>query len=334
MTKRETKMQKIARLQLVKFVGMLSLVATAFTSVTHAQFPDKPIQFISPFAAGGANDYLTRLMAQHMGPILKTTIVVENKTGANGIVGATFVAKSSPDGYTVLMGNSATQGTNPSLYPNTPYDAIKDFAGISMIGFVPLVMAVDPRIGINSVAELLAYAKMNPGKIAFSSSGIGSTGHLAGEAFKSATGIDMIHVPYKGDAPAISDVAAGQIALSFVGVASATALYRGGKVKVIGVASSRRSSSMPDVPTFAESGYKIEISQWYGLFTRTGTSRANVEKMNAAAKLVLSRPEIQEAIIKQGAEPEYSTPEQLNAFAQSEVERFGAIIKRLNIKVE
>jgi tripartite-type tricarboxylate transporter receptor subunit TctC len=327
-------MSKYSAKRIVNLIAALGVVTLGFSGVAQAQFPDKPIQFISPFAAGGANDYLTRLMAQHMGPILKTTIVVENKSGANGIVGATFVAKAAPDGYTVLMGNSATQGTNPSLYPNTPYDAIKDFAPISMVGFVPLVMVVDPRLGINTVAELLAYAKKNPGKVAFSSSGIGSTGHLAGEAFKAASGIDMIHAPYKGDAPAIGDVAAGQIALSFVGVASATSLYKGGKVKVLGVASSRRSSSMPDVPTFAEAGYKIEVSQWYGLFARAGTPPATIEKMNAAAKVVLARPEIKEAIVKQGAEPEYSSPAQLGSFAQSEIERFGAIIKRLGIKVQ
>ena len=325
---------KLSARKILSALTVLSALTAGLSNIAHAQFPDKPIQFISPFAAGGANDYLTRLMAQHMAPILKTTIVVENKTGANGIVGATFVARAAPDGYVVLMGNSATQGTNPSLYPNTPYDAIKDFAAISMVGFVPLVMVVDPRLGINNVKDLLEYAKKNPGKVAFSSSGIGSTGHLAGEAFKAATGIDMIHAPYKGDAPAIGDVAAGQIALSFVGVASATALYKGGKVKVLGVASSRRSSSMPDVPTFAEAGYKIEVSQWYGLFARAGTPTATIEKMNAAAKEVLARPEIKEAIIKQGAEPEYSTAAQLNTFAQAEIERFGAIIKRLNIKVD
>jgi tripartite-type tricarboxylate transporter receptor subunit TctC len=327
-------MNKYSAKRIVNLIAALGVVTLGFSGVAQAQFPDKPIQFISPFAAGGANDYLTRLKAQHLGPILKTTIVVENKSGANGIVGATFVAKAAPDGYTVLMGNSATQGTNPSLYPNTPYDAIKDFAPISMVGFVPLVMVVDPRLGINTVAELLAYAKKNPGKVAFSSSGIGSTGHLAGEAFKAASGIDMIHAPYKGDAPAIGDVAAGQIALSFVGVASATSLYKGGKVKVLGVASSRRSSSMPDVPTFAEAGYKIEVSQWYGLFARAGTPPATIEKMNAAAKVVLARPEIKEAIVKQGAEPEYSSASQLGSFAQSEIERFGAIIKRLGIKVQ
>jgi tripartite-type tricarboxylate transporter receptor subunit TctC len=330
MTQRQTNLfKKIAA------VAGLTLSLTLTATQAFATFPDKPIQFISPFAAGGANDYLTRLMAQHMATELKGTIVAENKTGANGIVGATFVAKSAPDGYAVLTGNSATHGTNPTLYPKLPYDAVKDFAPISMVGFVPLTLSVDIRLGINNIAELIAYGKKNPGKLAFSSSGVGSTGHLAGEAFKAASGIDMVHAPYKGDAPAIGDVAAGQIALSFVGVASASALYQSGKIKVLAVASAKRSTTMPDVPTFAEAGFKdIEISQWFALFTRAGTPKETIDLMNAAAKNVLSRPEIQKGIITQGAEYQYSTPEQLAAFTLSEIKRFGDIIRRLNIKVD
>ena len=182
MNKRQTNvLKKIAA------VAGLTLSLTLTATQAFATFPDKPIQFISPFAAGGANDYLTRLMAQHMATELKGTIVAENKTGANGIVGATFVAKSAPDGYAVLTGNSATHGTNPTLYPKLPYDAVKDFAPISMVGFVPLTLSVDTRLGINNIADLIAYGKKNPGKLAFSSSGVGSTGHLAGEAFKAAS---------------------------------------------------------------------------------------------------------------------------------------------------
>ena len=302
-------------------------------AVAQAQYPDMPITFVSPFAAGGANDYLTRLMALQMGQTLKATIVADNKTGANGIVGATFVAKSAPDGYTLLMGNSATQGTNPTLYPNAPHDPINDFAPVSMVGFVPLVMVVDPKLGLNTIAELVAYGKKNPGKLAFSSSGIGSTGHLTGEAFKAAAGLDMVHAPYKGDAPAIADVAAGQVQITFVGVASASALYKAGRVKVLGVASAKRSSTMPDVPTLTEAGYKLEVSQWYALFARAGTPKPIIDKLNAAAKVVLEKPDVRVAIITQGAEPEYSTPEQLNTFFRAEIERFGDIIRRLNIKV-
>ena len=321
-----------SKLRMLLSASSIALCALSM-SFAQAQYPDKPITFVSPFAAGGANDFLTRLMAQQMAPILKATIVADNKTGANGIVGATFVAKSAPDGYTLLMGNSATQGTNPTLFPNAPYDAINDFAPVSMVGFVPLVLVVDPKLGLNTIAELVAFGKKNPGKLAFSSSGIGSTGHLTGEAFKMATGIDMVHAPYKGDAPAIADVAAGQVPITFVGVASASALYKAGRVKVLGVASAKRSSTMPDVPTLTEAGYKLEVSQWFALFARAGTPKPIIDQLNAAAKIVLEKPDVREAIIKQGAEPEYATPQQLDTFFRAEIKRFGDIIRQLDIKV-
>ena len=305
------------------------------TAPALAGFPDKPIQSVSPFAAGGANDYLTRLMAQQMGSDLGVSIVVDNKTGANGIVGASYVAKSAPDGYTLLMGNSATHGTNPSLYATLPYDPVKDFAPVGMVGFVPLVMAVDPRLGINTVEELVAYGRKNPGKLAFSSSGVGSTGHLTGEAFKAASGIDMVHAPYKGDAPAVGDVAAGQIPIAFVGVASASPLFNAGKIKVLAVASSRRSSSMPTVPTMAQAGFNgIEFSQWYALFARAGTPRESIDIMNKSLAKALAREDVQKGMATQGVEPEYSTPEQLDVFFRAEIKRFADIIHRLNIKPE
>lgn len=321
---------------LLQIARAAAMVAVALgVAPAQAAFPEKPIQSVSPFAAGGANDYLTRLMAQQMGSDLNVSIVVDNKTGANGIVGATFVAKSAPDGYTLLMGNSATHGTNPSLYANLPYDPVKDFAPVGMVGFVPLVLAVDPRLGINSVAELIEYGKKNPGKLAFGSSGIGSTGHLTGEAFKAASNIDMVHAPYKGDAPAVSDTVGGQLPISFIGVASALPMYKAGKIKVLAVASPRRSSSMPDVPTMAEAGYKdIEFSQWYALFARAGTPREAIDTMNNSMKKALAKEDVRKSIATQGAEPEYATPEQLDTFFKAEIKRFADIIRRLNIKPE
>ena len=322
-------------LHIARSALILMFVLGFTTEPALAGFPDKPIQSISPFAAGGANDYLTRVMAQQMGSDLHVSVVVDNKTGANGIVGASYVAKSAPDGYTLLMGNSATHGTNPGLYANLPYDPVKDFAPVGMVGFVPLVMAVDPRLGINTVEELVAYGKKNPGKLAFSSSGVGSTGHLTGEAFKAASGIDMVHAPYKGDAPAVGDVAAGQIPIAFVGVASASPLFNAGKIKVLAVASSRRSSSMPTVPTMAESGFKgIEFSQWYALFARAGTPRESIDIMNKSIAKALAREDVRKGMATQGAEPEYSTPEQLDTFFKAEIKRFADIIHRLNIKPE
>lgn len=315
--------------------GMLIAISQTWVPQALAAFPDHAIQSVAPFAAGGANDYLTRLMAQHMGTELKVSIVVDNKTGANGIVGASFVAKSAPDGYTLLMGNSATHGTNPSLYQNMPYDPVADFAPVSMIGSVPIVLAVDPKLGINTVVELIAYGRKNPGKLAFGSSGIGGTGHLAGEAFKAATGLDVVHAPYKGDAPAVADAAGGQVPMAFIGIASAAPLYNAGKVKVLAVASPNRQASMPNVPTMTEAGFKdIEFSQWYALFARAGTPKGTITKLNEAAKVALARDDVKASMATQGAEPAYSTPEQLNTFFQAEIKRFAEIIKKLNIKAQ
>lgn len=320
------------------FRNIFSILLIAMSAcATHAQaaFPDHAIQSVAPFAAGGANDYLTRLMALHMGNALKVSIVVDNKTGANGIVGASFVAKSAPDGYTLLMGNSATHGTNPSLYLNMPYDPIKDFAPVSMVGSVPIVLAVDPKLGINTVAELIEYGKKNPGKLAFGSSGIGGTGHLAGEAFKAASKLDVVHAPYKGDAPAVADAAGGQVAMAFIGIASAAPLFTAGKIKVLAVASPTRQASMPNVPTMAEAGFQdVVFSQWYALFARAGTPKETIEKLNQAAKTSLAREDVQASMATQGAVPSYSTPEQLNTFFQAEIKRFADIIQRLNIKAQ
>ncbi len=318
-----------------RLAACLMLWCAVLTGTSHAAFPDKAIQSVSPYAPGGANDYLTRLMAQHMGMALNTSIVVDNKTGANGIVGASYVAKSAPDGYTLLMGNSATHGTNPGLYPNLPYDPVKDFAPVSMIGYVPIVLAVDPKLGVHTVAELIAYGKKNPGKLAFGSSGIGGTGHLAGEAFKAATHLDMVHAPYKGDAPAVADAAGGQVPMAFIGVASAAPLFAAGRILVLAVASANRAPSMPTVPTMAQAGFKdLEFSQWYALFARGGTPKQTIDILNAAAKTALAKDEVIQSMATQGAESAYSTPAELETFFKAEIKRFAEIVKRLNIKAE
>jgi tripartite-type tricarboxylate transporter receptor subunit TctC len=303
--------------------------------VAHADYPDKPIQAVSPYAAGGANDFLTRLMAQQMSTVLKANIIVDNKSGANGIVGAGYVAKSAPDGYMLLMGNSATHGTNPTLYKSLPYDPDKDFAPVGMVGSVPIVLVVNTGLGVNSVAELLAYGKSHPGKLAFGSSGVGGTGHLAGEAFKAATHLDMVHVPYKGDAPAVADAMGGQVQMAFVGVASAAPLLASGKIKILAVASAKRSGSLPDVPTMAEAGYKdVEFAQWYALFARAGTPKTTIDKLNQATRIVLAKDEVKKSLATQGADPAYMTPAELDTFYTSEIKRFADIIHRLGIKAE
>ncbi len=315
----------------LRFAAAMGLVLGA--AAAHAEYPDKPIQIVSPYAAGGANDSLTRLMAKNIGEELKANVVAENRAGANGIVGASYVAKSAPDGYTLLMGNSATHGTNPTLYANLSYDALKDFAPVGMVGAVPIVLAVNKALNINTVQELIAYGKKHPSKLSFGSSGVGGTGHLAGEAFKAATGLDMVHIPYKGDAPAVTDAMGGQVSMAFVGVASAAPQMQSGRIKIIAVANKQRLASLPDVPTLAEAGLKdLEFMQWYALVTRAGAPAATIDKLNLAIKASQGKEDVKKTMASLGAEAINMTPAELAAFINSEITRFGKIIRDLNIQ--
>ncbi|KRC70867.1 Tripartite tricarboxylate transporter family receptor [compost metagenome] len=310
------------------------LLAAGFVLPAMAEYPaDRPVQFVSPYAAGGANDYLTRLMARYMGEEMHANVIVDNKSGANGMIGAATVVKSKPDGYTILMGNSATHGTNPTLYKKQPYDASKDFTPVAMVASVPIVMVVNAGLGINNVQELLQYGKTH--RLSFGSSGVGGTGHLTGEAFKAASGLDMVHVPYKGDSPAVTDAMGGQVDLAFVGTASATTQQSSGRIKILAVAHPGRTRALPDVPTMAEAGFPgLEFSQWYALFAPAGTPEAVVQKLNAANKVALANPEVQKSLDSQSAEGTYRTPDQLRDFYQSEIKRFGDWIKKLNLSAE
>lgn len=316
-----------------KSVTALVLGAMCTLGVAHADYPhEKPLTVISPYAAGGANDFLTRLMAKELGEKLKITAVADNKPGANGIVGASFVVKAQPDAYTLLMGNSATHGTNPTLYPDAPYDPVKDFEPVGMVGAVPIVLAIHAGLGINSVQELLDYGKKNPGKLSFGSSGIGGTGHLAGETFKSQTGLDIIHVPYKGDAPATTDAMGGQVSMAFVGVASAAPQLASGKIKILAVAHPNRLASLPDVPTMKEAGVDgVEFSQWYALVTRAGADPARIQLLNQTVRQIVADENVKKSVATLGAETLDMTPEQLRDFIQNEISRFRKIIQDLKL---
>lgn len=312
---------------------LMAILGGVLTGTSFAGYPEKPITFVSPYAVGGANDFLTRLMAKYMGDELKSRTVVDNKTGANGIVGAAFVAKSAADGYTLLMGNSATHGTNSTLYKKLPYDAKNDFKPVAMVGSVPIVLVVSTKLNISTVKELIQYGTSH--KLSFGSSGQGGTGHLTGEAFKAATGLDAVHIPYKGDSPAVTDTMGGQVDMAFVGTASAISQQNSGKIKIIAVASKARASSLPDVPTFAEQGISnMDFSQWYALFVPAATPDDIIQKLSDANKVSLKNPEVKKSLTIQGADAVFRTPEELNHFYQSEIERFGKIIKKLDITLD
>jgi len=288
---------------------------------------------VSPFAAaGGTNDVLSRIMADALARILGETFIVENRPGASATIGTAYVARSQPDGHTLLMGNSASHGTNPSIYQHVPYDAVKDFAPVGMVGTVPLVLVVGTALGVRTVAELIDHGRRNPGTLSFGSSGIGSTGHLCGEMFKAATGVDMVHSPYKAEPLAIKDVIGGQLTMAFVGVGPATLGIQTGMVRAIAVAAPQRAAGLPDVPTMKEAGVDgVEVSQWYALFARSGTPQARIETLNQAVVKSLTFQDVRERMQKLGLEPRSSTPEELAAFSQMEIERFGKIIHKLGI---
>ncbi|HEY0295349.1 MAG TPA: tripartite tricarboxylate transporter substrate binding protein [Bordetella sp.] len=312
--------------------GLLALAACLAATLAQADYPDHPITFISAYVPGGTNDFLTRFIAQGVGKDLNSSTIVENKPGANGIVGTTFVSRSAPDGYTLLMGNSASHGINPTLYPNLQYDAVKGFQGVSMVASVPIVLVVNAKLPVHNLKELVEYGKSHPGRLSFGSSGTGGAGHLAGEAFILSSGIDMVHVPYKGDAAAVADTMAGQIPACFVALSSATPQLASGMLKVLAVASDKRLAKYPDVPTMDESGYpNMEFAQWFAIVAPAATPRPVIEKLNLSIKRVLESPAARSSFDTQGAEPVYTTPEQTKAFIESEIQRFGSIIHKLNL---
>jgi len=315
--------------------GLLSLCATAFSLPAHADYPDKPITFVSAYVPGGTNDFLTRFIAQGVGEQLKANAVVENKPGANGIVGTSMVARSAGDGYTLLMGNSASHGINPTLYPHLQYDALKDFRAVGMVASVPIVVVANKDLPADSLKELVAYGKSHPGRLGFGSSGIGGAGHLAGEAFILASGIDMVHVPYKGDAPAVTDTMSGQVPVSFVALSSATPQLASGRIKILAVASDKRLPMLPDVPTMDESGYpNMEFAQWFAIVAPSATPQPVIDSLNFAIKSVLESPRARKSFATQGATPVYATAAQTQSFIESEIDRFGAIIRKLNLQAD
>jgi len=312
------------------------LAAAVFSGAALAQsYPSRPIHFIVPYPAGGPLDTIARLLGQKVSENVKQPVIVENKPGAGGNIGADFVAKSPPDGYAILMGAVATHAINPTLYANIPYDPVRDFAPITQVASTPNVLVVNPSIPVSNVKEFVAYAKANPGKLNFGSGSTGSAGHLAGELFKSMAGVDMTHIPYKGAAPAMQDLIGGQIQLMFDNLASALTQVRAGKVKALAVTTAKRSNLAPDLPTIAESGLPgFDISTWFGIFAPGGTPPEVVARLNTEFTRALAMPDIREKMLNLGAEPVSSTPEQFAAYIRSEAEKYARVVKASGAKAD
>ena len=291
-------------------------------------YPAKPIRFVVPYPPGGPLDTVARLTAQKVSEAVKQPVVVDNKPGAGGNIGADIVAKAPADGYTILMGAVATHAINPSLYASIPYDPARDFAPVTQLASTPNILVVHPSVPASNVREFIAYAKANPGKLNFGSGSTGSAGHLAGELFKAQAGVDMTHVPYKGAAPALQDLVAGQIHLMFDNLASALGQVRAGKVKGLAVTTAKRTPLAPDLPTVAESGLPgFDISTWFGVFVPAGTPRDVVERLHAEFTKALAAPDVRERIVSLGAEPVGNRPEEFGAYIQREAEKYARVIK-------
>ena len=298
-------------------------------------YPNRPLRIVVPFPPGGGTDIGTRIVAQKLQEAWGQAVIVENKPGAAGIVGTELTAKSAPDGYTFMMGNIGTHAINVSLYKKLAYDPVRDFAPVSMVADLPLLLLVHPSVPANSVKELIALAKSQPGKLNFSSSGAGGSMHVAAELFKSMTGVDMVHIPYKGGAPAVADLLSGQVALSFSTVLETIQHVKAGKVRALAVTNDHRSIALPDLPTIAEAGLPgYQSISWLALFAPAGTPKEIVNKVSAESVRILKLPDVKERLLAQGAEPIGSTPEQLATILSADIAKYAKVIRESGYKPE
>ena len=311
------------------------LVVTASVQAQSDAYPSRPVRIIVTVPPGGAADFIARLVGTKMAESLGQPVLVENRAGASGTIAADAVAKSAPDGYTLLQNSITTHGIGPHLYAKLPYDSIRDFAPITMLARLPLIMTVNAGVKANTVQEFVALAKAQPGKFGFASSGNGGAPHMAGELFRSATGADLLHVPYKGSGPAVADLVSGQVQVMFDGAPSLLPHIRSGKLRAIGAASAQRNRLLPEVPTFAEAGFPgVDVALWYGMLAPAATSPAIIARLNTEIVKALNAPDVRERFAAQGTEAMGGTPGEAAAFIRSEIERWGPVVKKAGVKAD
>ena len=300
-----------------------------------AAYPDKPIRLVVPFPAGGATDFMARSLAVKLGERLHTTIVVDNRGGAGGIIGAEAVATAPPDGYTLLFSTMGVLAINPSLYKKLGYDPVKDFAPISLTHTTANVLVVHPSVPAKNLQELIALAKAKPGTLTFGSSGNGTSSHLSGELFKSMAGVDMTHVPYKGTGPALTDLLTGRISMMIDTVSVHVENVNAGKLRALGVTSAKRSASLPGVPTIAEAGLAgFDVSIWLGVLAPAGTPADIIARVNSEIAKVMNDPEMKAQLAKSGIEPLVSTPQEFAATIKNDTAKWGKVVKASGASVD
>ena len=315
------------------------IVGLAFaTLAAHANaqaWPSKPIKWVVPFAPGGTTDILARVVGEKLAIALGQPVIIENKPGAGGGLGAEFTAKAAPDGYTIMGGTISTHAINASLYAKLPYDPIRDFVAITLIARVPNMLVINPSVPAGNVKELIVLLKANPGKYSFASSGNGTSQHLSGELFKTMAGVDMQHIPYKGSPPALQDVMGGQVTMTFDNITTAWPLAKGGKLRALAVTTAARSPIAPDVPTLAESGLPgFEVGSWQGVFAPAGTPPEIVKRLNTEIVKILKLPDVSEKLVGLGAEPVGNTSEEFTALVKAEVVKWADVVKKSGAKVD
>ncbi len=326
----------------MKLTSTLARLALAFCACLALPFaasaqgwPTKgPIKFIVVYPPGGASDVTARLIGAKLGEILGQSVVIENKPGANGIIATEFVAKSAPDGYTMLMANLGPNALNPVVYKKLPYDAIKDFQGVTLTTIVPQVVVVNPDLPVKTIPELIAYAKANPGKVSFGSAGQGASNHLSGELLNALGGIKMQHVPYKGDAPSIVDLIGGSIQLALPTTVAGLPHVRSGKLRAIGVTSKKRLDSLPDVAAVAETLPGYEAVSWGGVMVPAGTPKEIVNRLNTEINRILKMPDVAAKLEGLGAIIVGSTPEEFDKYVKDEIAKWGKVARDNNIALD
>jgi tripartite-type tricarboxylate transporter receptor subunit TctC len=319
---------------ILALAGCCLLVAACASAIAQT-YPSRPLRLIVPFPPGGGNDILARTVGNRLTEVIRQPLVVDNRAGAGGVIGATLAAQAMPDGYTLFLGSVGNLAQNPALKENLAYDPVRDFAAVSLLATSAFILAVNPSVPAKSIQELVALAKASPGKLNYASSGAGSSLHMAMELFRHATGTDMLHVPYKGATTIMADVVSGRVQLVFSTMPPALPHVKSGKLRALGVSTARRAAAAPDVPTIAESGVPgFEVSNWQGITAPAKTPRPIVLKLNRDLATTLKLPGMTEALAGQGLEPAASTPEEFGKLIRSELAKYTRIVKAAGIRVD
>jgi len=313
---------------------LLAAALTACAPAAAQQYPDRPLRFIVAFSAGGAADLLARTIGQKLSERWNQQVVVDNRAGAGGTIGMQIAARSPPDGYTLLMGSSSNLAIGPALYADPGYDPINNYAAVTDVANVPIIMVVHPSVPVKSTAELIQYAKANPGRLSYASSGAGATPHISGELFRRSAGIELVHIPYKGGGEAVAAVLGGHVQMSFGAVSTALPHMKAGKLRGLGITSPKRLASAPDVPAIGETIPGYEVVQWFGVMVPAGTPGPIVARLNSEIRAVLALPDVRERYASQGVESQSSSAEAFGAYVKAEVARWPRLLKEMGIRGE